>query len=162
MSVVRRCPSCGTEAEAAGECEACHEAQVGYFCTNHTPGLWLEAPVCQHCGARFGEPARGASATGVEITSLRVRSPAPARARASTSAPPAAGSRSARPEVGADDWIRRVAPPSADEPRATPERAEPSLGRQLGGCLARFALFVVLLILLLVGGLLLAERLLLP
>jgi hypothetical protein len=55
--VVLRCPNCGTVEATAGECEACHEAQVRYFCTNHTPGLWLEASSCAQCGAKFGEVA---------------------------------------------------------------------------------------------------------
>ena len=43
--VVLRCPSCGTTTAASGECEACREAQVRYYCTNHTPGRWLELAV---------------------------------------------------------------------------------------------------------------------
>ena len=39
--VVLRCPQCGTVQRDSGECEACHEADVRYFCTNHTPGQWL-------------------------------------------------------------------------------------------------------------------------
>lgn len=53
--VVLRCSNCGTVQSDVGECEACHAAQVEYFCTNHTPGLWLDASACQQCGARFGE-----------------------------------------------------------------------------------------------------------
>jgi hypothetical protein len=55
--VVLRCPNCGTVQATDGECEACHEAQVHYFCTNHTPGLWLDASSCAQCGARFGDVA---------------------------------------------------------------------------------------------------------
>ena len=57
MSVVRRCPQCGTQQTPPGECEACHEANVRYYCTNHSPGLWLEAKSCPTCGATFGAPA---------------------------------------------------------------------------------------------------------
>ncbi|WP_324808417.1 hypothetical protein SH584_02905 [Sphingomonas sp. LY29] len=39
-----------------GQCEACHEAAVRYFCLNHKPGLWLEVSTCPQCGARFGDP----------------------------------------------------------------------------------------------------------
>ena len=53
MSVVLRCPSCGTTQATPGECEACHEAQVRYFCTNHEPGLWLDGTSCPS-GARRG------------------------------------------------------------------------------------------------------------
>ena len=52
--VVLRCPNCGTTQALQGECEACHEADVRYFCPNHTPGRWLDAPVCAFCGARIG------------------------------------------------------------------------------------------------------------
>ena len=52
--VVVRCPNCGTTQAALGECEACHEAETRYFCPNHTPGLWLDAPACASCGARVG------------------------------------------------------------------------------------------------------------
>ena len=53
--VVLRCPNCGTTRSAPGECEACHEAQVRYFCTNHSPGEWLDGPTCRRCGAKFGD-----------------------------------------------------------------------------------------------------------
>jgi hypothetical protein len=52
--VIIRCPNCGTTQVALGECEACHEADTRYFCTNHVPGLWLDGPVCSTCGARYG------------------------------------------------------------------------------------------------------------
>jgi hypothetical protein len=52
--VVLRCPSCGTTKAAPGECEACHEAQVRYYCTNHRPGRWLESQACPQCGSQFG------------------------------------------------------------------------------------------------------------
>lgn len=86
--VVLRCPNCGTTRSDNGECEACHEAQVRYFCTNHAPGRWLDAGACGPCGARFGDPvpmpvpAPGASPTGG-------RPPAP---QPRTSVTPAAGS----------------------------------------------------------------------
>ncbi|HYW16331.1 MAG TPA: hypothetical protein VE891_09280 [Allosphingosinicella sp.] len=54
--VVLRCPNCGTSQPAGGECEACREAQVRYFCTNHVPGAWLDSAACPQCGARFGDP----------------------------------------------------------------------------------------------------------
>ena len=44
--VVLRCPNCGTTRSTPGMCEACHEAEVRYYCTNHTPGLWLNASTC--------------------------------------------------------------------------------------------------------------------
>ena len=54
-AVVLRCPTCGTTQSHPGECETCFEGVVRYFCDNHTPGLWLDAPACHECGARFGE-----------------------------------------------------------------------------------------------------------
>ena len=58
MSVVLRCPTCGTTQGHGGECEACSESEVRYFCTNHEEGIWLDGPVCSRCGAKFGDPAR--------------------------------------------------------------------------------------------------------
>ena len=58
MSVVLRCPTCGTTQGHAGECEACSEGEVRYFCTNHDEGIWLDGPVCSRCGAKFGDPPR--------------------------------------------------------------------------------------------------------
>ena len=55
--VVLRCPNCGTIQSGEGQCDACHEASVRYFCNNHTPGVWLEGTSCPQCGARFGDPA---------------------------------------------------------------------------------------------------------
>jgi hypothetical protein len=64
--IVLRCPNCGTTRATLGECEACHEAQVRYYCTNHTPGHWLDSSSCPQCGAGLGEsmnnPARPAPA----------------------------------------------------------------------------------------------------
>jgi hypothetical protein len=54
MSVVLRCPTCGTTQEHVGECEACSESEVRYFCTNHDEGTWLDGRVCSRCGAAFG------------------------------------------------------------------------------------------------------------
>jgi hypothetical protein len=67
--VIIRCPNCGTTQGALGECEACHEADTRYFCTNHVPGLWLDGPVCSTCGARYG------------VARETRRPPPPARAR---------------------------------------------------------------------------------
>ena len=53
-AVVLRCSNCGTTQSVGGECEACHEAQVRYYCSNHSPGLWLEGQVCSRCGAVYG------------------------------------------------------------------------------------------------------------
>jgi hypothetical protein len=58
MSVVLRCPTCGTTQGDVGECEACSEGEVHYFCTNHEEGIWLDGSVCSRCGARFGDAPR--------------------------------------------------------------------------------------------------------
>ena len=53
-AVVLRCPNCGTTQSVRGECEACHEAQVRYYCINHSPGRWLNGQACSQCGAVYG------------------------------------------------------------------------------------------------------------
>ena len=172
MSVVRRCPNCGTTKATAGECEACHEAQVRYFCTNHTPGLWLDGPACGQCGARLGQPAPRA-APAARVT----RSAAPPPAPAST--PPAASARSRSPSPVPDAWrSREPSPPAGEEPLArvaSPTALLHSMlraavlarsstragdlggatrrtGRGLIGCLLRLALVVVLLFLAVVSA----------
>lgn len=117
--VVLRCPHCGTTKAVPGECEACHEAQVRYYCTNHTPGRWLDARACPQCGARFGDPAR-APAAPAPAASVRTPAPAPAPASpapapASTAAPRYTGSRSRPPEAGGGPWGRRGRSPSPEE-----------------------------------------------
>ena len=54
--VVLRCANCGTTQKSRGECEACHEGQVRFQCTGHTPGRWLDGPTCPQCGAVYGRP----------------------------------------------------------------------------------------------------------
>ena len=184
MSVVLRCPSCGTTRAAPGECEACHEAQARYFCTNHKPGVGLVAASCPQCGARYGDPKRTSSS----------RSPAPAArsATAATSVPTAPG-REARPSLGparpsrtidASPVARRVpvAPARRDElepiglrmpiwqqliaaalrartrPSETAHPSAPALGRRVGGCLLRLVGIGLVLLLLLVGALFLFGR----
>lgn len=73
--VALRCGNCGTVQSTPGECEACHEAVVRYFCTNHAPGLWLDASSCPQCGARFGEVAPRAAER--PIVRPRAASPKP-------------------------------------------------------------------------------------
>ena len=51
--VVRRCPQCGSVQDVPGECGTCHEADVRFYCPNHTPGRWLVASSCPDCGARL-------------------------------------------------------------------------------------------------------------
>ena len=58
MSIVLRCPNCGTTQRHGGECEACSEGEVQYFCANHAEGIWLAGPSCSQCGAKVGDPPR--------------------------------------------------------------------------------------------------------
>jgi hypothetical protein len=143
MSVVQRCPSCGTTSATAGECEACHEAQVRYFCTNHSPGLWLDASTCRTCGARFGDaarptpppvsavPERTRSTAPARSTRRRPPSPAPARAPASISEPPPRYSRAAPPTAAADPWASRERSPWADEGALGPGISRTALWQQI-------------------------------
>jgi hypothetical protein len=167
MSVVLRCPNCGTTRTTPGECEACREADVRYFCTNHEPGLWLAAPACATCGARFGEAPRARPAAAPARPSRAMR-PTP---RAATEPP------SATPHGPS---VRRSTPPAAFPP--SEEEAEASgvalapwqkallaglrarragiatrspgdTAVSLGGCLRRLLLTVVLLVIALVAAL---------
>jgi hypothetical protein len=167
--VVLRCPKCGTTQSHPGECDACYDAQVRYFCSSHSPGLWLDEPVCKECGAKFGEAPR--------------RHPAPPP----PAAPPVPPRKMRWPES------RRPMPRGAEPPRTSPRRppdpevtpAKPSLedllarmfwkrrGRtgyeeeapwgeptpkvrflrfSLWGCLVRFLLLTLVLLALLLGG----------
>jgi hypothetical protein len=87
-AVILRCDNCGTSQSALGDCEACHEGQVRYYCKNHNPGRWLDAPRCSKCGAEYGvtvnppptrpvtgvirsRPEKGASAGGTPAPTIR-------------------------------------------------------------------------------------------
>ena len=79
--VALRCPNCGTTQARAGECEACHEAQVRYYCPNHTPGRWVDGPRCAECEARrerervAGPPPPRRTPTGVPPIGSTRRTP---------------------------------------------------------------------------------------
>lgn len=123
--VVLRCPNCGTTKADSGECEACHEAQVRYYCTNHAPGRWLDVPACSQCGARFGEPTRPPAAVpprppaavppprAPADTPVRARTPEPA---ATATAVRRAASRGVwRPGAGVGPWGRRKRPALSED-----------------------------------------------
>lgn len=127
--VTLRCPNCGTTQSGTGECDACHEAAVRYFCAYHNPGRWLDGPACPNCGARFGE-VRPAP----RVTSAPPSAPPPGRVAPPTPGPgsgsPRIGTASpSRPEAPFDPrmkppvrpipspWLRRA--PSPSEPRPT-------------------------------------------
>lgn len=178
MSVVQRCPNCGTTRATPGECEACHEAEVRYFCTNHTPGRWLDTSTCTDCGARFGEPPRVPPAPASTVPKHNRASPS--RPPPSSATPAPRYTRASRPRVGAGEWIgsrpstpeseaerelgasRRLAPwqrllLAAVRARYTPTRLSrarerPAIGRSVGGCLQRLLLVVVLVFVAIAGA----------
>jgi hypothetical protein len=80
--VVERCPNCGTTQAIAGECDACHEAQVRYFCTNHDPGIWLAGATCPQCAARAS-----AARAPVDAPPPRARPASPGREASLARAP---------------------------------------------------------------------------
>ena len=158
--VVLRCPNCGTVRSTEGQCEACHEASVRYFCTNHAPGVWLESAACPQCGARFGDPTERKSAP-VEAPITRpaiVRPPAtrPADDRSSigpwdTEAPPEyspADDRAGRPDplrVLLEAMMAASRARSARVERPRYEEVEP-VRRRGGGCFGRLLMLIVLII----------------
>ena len=167
-AVVLRCPNCGTTQAARGECDACHEAQVRPYCTNHTPGRWLDALTCPQCGAQFGEDTRrpteapplrqpSPSSSGRTEPPTRPASPTPPVARRSPwsrgrlPAPPigSEGDATAEPEAVSRRWpeilrpgsrMRRPPEVRLDELRGMPIEAA------LGGC--RRAVFLGLFLIL--------------
>ena len=111
-AVVLRCPNCGTTRATPGECEACHDAEVRYYCPNHSPGRWLDGPACGACGARFGvEPPRPAPRPTPGPAAPRPAPPRSERARPTRPAPTASRTeppppRAARPEDLLDELLR--------------------------------------------------------
>jgi hypothetical protein len=118
--VVLRCSNCGTVQASTGECEACHEAQVRYFCTNHTPGLWLDVSACPQCGARFGEYSP--TATPKRTTATK---PVPDRPRSS----PETARPAPDPEDELGPWDTMPSPSLDGDPRERFRR--PTLGTLL-------------------------------
>ena len=77
---VLRCPNCGTTQASPGECEACHDADVRWFCPNHTPGRWLDGAVCAECASRpKREPPRPRPTTPPRNVSRGAPPPEPPR-----------------------------------------------------------------------------------
>lgn len=165
--VILRCPNCGTSTSTTGECEACHEAQVRYYCTSHKPGRWLDESACPQCGAKFGDPVRRPS--------RRAPAAAPPRSR-TTPAPPTPPRAHPRPspwshreregspasDRGEGDKsvalrglrtarmleiFRAASRTSRMSPRATyTAPATPPVGAALGGCLMRFVILAMFLV----------------
>ena len=171
MSVVLRCPTCGTTQGRAGECEACAEGEVRYFCTNHDEGIWLVGSVCSRCGAKFGDaprkpptpqppsaptrPGRGADFRPVSPPRRRERAPEPDFGLGSAR-PPERDEPAGRevlpgaPSLG--DLLEEIATESArargrheaEVPWAGPPARFP--GFPLAGCLIRIVGLVFLLL----------------
>ena len=145
--VALRCPICGTTQNHPGECEACSEGSVRYFCGNHSPGLWLDAAQCKSCGSRFGDAPK----SRIEPVERPTRAVPPPR-RPRRSPPPMPPSFS---EVLADvaEELKRAR--SVEEPRLPAPVESPRRGFPVMGCLIRlvfaglflFALAVVALVL---------------
>ena len=91
-----------------------------YFCGNHTPGLWLDGPVCRGCAARFGEAAKGRAEPAPEPPStVPIRKP-----RRPGSGPPVPGG---------------VEPPRRDPPRPPAHPGLPLDSPSLADLLAHIA-----------------------
>lgn len=161
--VILRCPNCGTSTATSGECEACHEAQVRFYCTNHNPGHWLDAPACPQCGAKFGDPRPAAPSV-----------PPPVRPRPRAEPPPPLDTspgpwgrrerrRSARPEAETDrasagdirtakmlEMLRALSRAGRITRRSTyPVPEAPPARAAAAGCLMRFMLLVMFLFIIL-------------
>jgi len=163
--VVLRCPSCGTTQSHAGECDACSEGEVRSFCSNHSPGLWLDGQVCARCGARLGEarPER-------EPVPAREGRPPVSRLPTPDAEPPRKSIRRPSPRP-ADPEETPVTPSLSDlltelseERERTRARIEDAPWREpvtgptrrsipVMGCFLRLILLVLLLIALVIGGL---------
>ncbi|HEX2547569.1 MAG TPA: hypothetical protein VHL79_21980 [Ramlibacter sp.] len=142
--VILRCPNCGTTRATPGECDACHDAEVRYFCTNHEPGVWLDGSACTRCGARFGDPARAAPTAPAAPSSRAGAAPSRRRpveevfGRREEAPPP----RAPRLEdliaaARAREAARRAALPVEDPAEAT---------RRVGGCLGRALMLLVVFV----------------
>ena len=176
MSVALRCPACGTTQNHPGECDACYEAEVRYYCTNHTPGKWLDHPECSQCGAKFGDAPKPSPRPPE-------RTPASSRGRSGSPppSPPSAGiphgprdyDRSPPPRIPPErefepvkvpraptilDLLARIAAERAarlertSETRRPREAAEPP-GLPVKGCIMRFILLLIILGALAIGAL---------
>jgi len=171
--VVLRCPTCGTTQDHSGECEACSEGEVRYFCTNHSPGRWLVEPRCSDCGAKFGEASKKRPEPrprAVPTTPARLGTRPESRPAMPRGAEPREpGPRRPRPRVVESEDIpsppslaevlvdmlesgRRTGDTVEDLPWAEPIAAAPRKPFAIAGCLTRLVLLVLFLIALAVAG----------
>ena len=160
--VVLRCPSCGTTQAHLGECDACYEAQVRYFCDNHTPGLWIDQPQCTTCGARYGEAPKR-PVTPVATSSAPRAAPTPprgpgARRAGRTTMPPPRLSDRPKPPPGPPDLAEllhralggRAHDGYGGEP--SPPAPPPIARSRLGGCLGKLMLFFLIVFVFMIMG----------
>ena len=161
---VLRCPNCGTTQATPGECEACHEAEVRWFCPNHTPGRWLDGPVCAECAARAARERAAPRAPPPRRAPSPPPSPPPSRSRTPATphagAPPPRGRRAASPPPPpprARDYVDVPTPEWRPAPTEPPRRAPPvdlarvrAHGATLTGCIGRLLMLGVLVVVLVV------------
>lgn len=171
MSVVLRCPTCGTTQTHAGECEACSEGDVRYFCTSHDPGLWLTEPRCSACGAKFGDAPTVRPPSPARATPTRPRVAPRAESRSTPRATELPGSIPTRPrptvvepeEGDAEPSLAEVLVDMLEEGRRARGTVDDPPWREpiatappkpfIAGCLGRLLLLVFLLIALALAGL---------
>ena len=132
-AVVLRCSNCGTTQSVRGECEACHEAQVRFYCTNHSPGRWLDGQVCAQCGAVYGRS---------EPTPRRAKPTPPSRPEIPKSVEGPTSSRTSDWRKPRGPWGRRDPPPHSGEDYVTDEaiaraKALERLRELIGGVYSR-------------------------
>ena len=155
-TVVIRCPNCGTTQPTLGECDACHHADTGYYCTNHAPGRFIAGATCPDCGATHG------------VESPPVPRPHRSTPSRSASAPVTWGPPPEPPRApDRDEWIIIDRSGRSDEAGAFPARRDPGFGtidpadaaavvaRGAVGCFGRLvmtAIVMVVLVLVLVFG----------
>ena len=144
-AVILRCGNCGTSQNSPGECQACHEQDVRFYCTRHTPGLWLTAPVCSQCGAEFGKDAPPPRERRPAPTPVKTRAQ-PKGPERTESPPPRAGpwgratrTGSERPRMDTRETIDRLLREYARRRSVHPEESELARAsfppRIAGGCL---------------------------
>ena len=172
-SVALRCATCGTTQSHPGECEACFDGEVRYFCSNHSPGLWIDEPVCRRCGAKFGDAPRtepelsSRSTPAAPAPETRRAESRPAKSRGGVAPRPARPGRSPVSGEGSEDIPttpslsdllaamaeRTRARHKAEEVWTHPPAERPSRGLPVMGCLVRLVLLIIVVIALVLGGL---------
>ena len=169
-AIVLRCPACGTTQTHLGECDACSEGDVRYFCTNHSTGLWLSESRCTTCGAKFGDaptvrpaptvraaPTRPRvtppidSTSAIPVRELPAPTVGPPRRRVAETEDPDAEPSLADVLVDMIEEGRRAR--AAEEPRWREPIAAAPHKPVIAGCLGRLMLLVFLLIAFALAGL---------